>query len=148
MTHSDTEPVRLLALPLSLACILALGGCSDEGIGAEGTTTVLGDTVIVESVTPLHPEPARLERVQRYGARDDPGPATLVRVMAIAVGPEGSVFLYDMQEGIKKFHVGGHFSGWVARDGAGPGEVRYTTALVVGPGGEVPALDLGIRRFR
>lgn len=107
---------------------------------------VLGDTAVVENLAPVHGSPGRLEVVTRYGALNDPGPTTLVNVMAVTTGPDGSVYVYDNEEGIKRFDRGGEFSGWVAREGAGPGEVRYTTSLAVGPNGEVAALDLGNRR--
>ena len=129
----------------TLVLITATAACGGEPDGSEAVRERLGDTLVVENRTPRHNAP-RLQAVARYGSLDDAGPATLVEVMAMTAGPDGSVVLYDNGEGIKRFAPSGEFAGWVARLGAGPGEVRHTTSLAVGPAGEVAALDLGNRR--
>lgn len=132
--------------PLPPAVLLVLSGCLGDRNDDLASQMTVGDTVVVESRAPVHKAPARLRAVARYGALDAVGPATLVQVMAIAVAPDGSVYLYDEQQGIKRFHAGGDFSGWVAKEGSGPGEVRHTTAIAIAPNGDVAALDLGNRR--
>jgi hypothetical protein len=91
---------------------------------------------------PMHADPAGLQLVHRYGAFDDPGPATFAYAMSIAAGSDGSILVYDNNVGIKRFDRDGRFSGWVARDGAGPNEVGFTRGLAFGPEGMVAAHDL------
>lgn len=108
---------------LALFLSLAIGGCSSDGGDTSTRRWTSGDTLVVENSAPLHSARARLVPVARYGAFDDAGPATLVRVHSLAVAPNGDVILYDNEQGIKRYDVGGDFKSWVAKAGKGPGEV-------------------------
>jgi hypothetical protein len=132
------------AVTSAVGALLVITGCSTDR-GGDLVHQFVGDTMIVEVRTPVHSAPARLLPVARYGALDDPGPASLGTIYAMTVDSEGAVLVYD-DEGIKRFAPTGELVGLVARPGAGPGEVRHTIGLAVDPLGRLVALDLGNRR--
>lgn len=131
---------------------LALGvagwasACSGEVSDQAFDRTAVADTIIMENAAPLNPRPAHLRPVAWYGDFLATGPASLNRVFAFTVGPDGSVFIYDYLAGLKLFGPDGDFVRTLAREGAGPTEVRYVDAIAVSEGGNVAALDLGNRR--
>lgn len=126
---------------------LAVAGCSNDGGDTSVRRWTVGDTLVVENSAPIHSARGRLVPVARYGAFEDAGPAALARVYSLAVSPNGDVILYDNEQGIKRFDVGGDFKNWVAKAGKGPGEVGYAPALAVAPNGGIAALDLENRRL-
>jgi len=89
----------------------------------------------------MRPDTASLDLVRRYGAFDGSLEYEIHDPRSLAIGPEGDVYVFDLDAGIKHFDASGEFRGWVARIGAGPGEVGLATRLAAGPLGEVAAYD-------
>lgn len=78
----------------------------------------------------------------RLGRMEGEGPDLFGRVAALAVGPEGRVYVADGQaRDVRAFSPGGSFLFSFGRQGEGPGEFEEIDGLAVGPEGEVSVRD-------
>jgi hypothetical protein len=139
-------PKQLSAVVLLVALALCAGSC-DDAPGGVYERRVRGDTVFIRSIRPAFEDTVWMQPLQQYGVVEGPVELMFSRVEQIAIGPGGSVFVYDYQQGIKQFSSSGKFVRWVARAGQGPEEVGYIVGLTVNEAGEVAAYDQGNARI-
>jgi len=130
--------MRLRTLVLLLACALAPAcGQQDTGTGAGNLTTTF-DTVggVVHVANAGTPPEWRLAPVVSIGPKtltDEGAPEEFGSVTAAALGPDGNVFVADVQNReIRVFGLDGAHRRTFGRDGEGPGEFRsiYSVAWV------------------
>lgn len=121
-----------LACALSAAC-----GPQDPGSQAGGLTTTFDTVGSVVHVTNAGTPPEwRLAAVVSIGPKtltDEGGPEEFGRVTAVALGPDGNVFVADVRNReIRVFGLDGAHRRTFGRDGEGPGEFRsiYSIAWV------------------
>ena len=62
------------------------------------------------------------------------------------VGPDGSLFVFDVDSDLRHYDADGTYVRTIARQGQGPGEVRYVVGMDVSVDGLLAALDFGNRR--
>ena len=145
--------MRIAAACLAAAFVV-LGGCSDRGPGTgagswQAERDTLGDTVVVRTLAGSLRPPARLVPTMSIGAADGDDEAYLLGSMrAIAVAPDGSVYISDGGPVLKKFAADGRFIRVIGRSGGGPGEYRGPDGgLAVLPDGRVVIRDPGNGRL-
>ncbi len=106
------------------------------------TSTQIGDTLVVRNSAPAIPDTLVPREIMRVGQLNGPLEQVFSDVLAFTTGPDGSIFVHDRDDGIRRFSPGGEFLGYVARDGRGPTEVGYVQAMAASAGGELAAVDL------
>lgn len=120
---------------------LAGVGCSEATVQSDRLT--VGDTTIVRSVTPLVPDTLEPREVVRIGSLDGPMEYAFSNIFDFAVGADGSVYIHDRDDGIRRYDADGTFQGYLAREGEGPAEVGYIRAMDASPDGtRLAAIDL------
>lgn len=124
---------------------MAALGCGAESSNARSYT--LGDTIVVENVSPLVADTVHPVEVQRYGRAAGELEYLFSHISSFAVGPAGEVYIHDDGEGIREYAPDGDFVGYVARQGEGPGEVQYVIGMHVSATGTLAAYDLGNSRI-
>lgn len=132
---------------LLCACAGDRSGSPAGGWRAERDT--LGDTVVVRTVGGSMRGPARLSAVMSIGVADGEEEAYLLGNMrAIAVAPDGSVYISDAGPVLRKYGPDGTFIRVIGRSGGGPGEYRSPDGgLAVLPDGRVVIRDPGNGRL-
>jgi hypothetical protein len=143
MRHSMSA-TRLLLLA---ACVTMSACQRDAGAAARGTWTAsidtIGDTLVVRtergSVWVGDP---RFEPVLRIGELDGPEEFTFGAINAIAVAPDGPIYVLDRQAlVVRSFdRQGRHLRSFGGR-GAGPGELSRPTGMALLPDGRVLVSD-------
>lgn len=122
-------------------------GCADGSRSTPASDTeAVGDTVIVTSARPAQPDTLLPTETARYGRGEGPIEEMFRAVRAFAVGPDGTVFVHDADDGIRAFSVDGSFSHRVAGSGEGPGEVGYLMGMDASADGFLAVVDLGNER--
>lgn len=110
------------------------------------TRQIVGDTTVVDNVAPVIEDTLKAQEVARIGRADGPPDFLFSEIFAFAVGPDGSVFVHDRENGIRRFSPDGAEVAWIARQGPGPGETRYVLGMSVDREGRLAAVDLGNAR--
>jgi len=84
----------------------------------------------------------------RIGTLEGIGPQVLGEIGALAVGPEGRVYVFDrMASEVRSFSLDGA-SEWVfGGPGPGPGEFRNVSGMAVAPDGQLWIVDPANRRY-
>jgi hypothetical protein len=130
-------------------CVL-LGACAEGGepgrAGAwRAERDTLGDTIVVRTLAGSVRPVARLVETMSIGAADGEAEAYLLGNMrAIAVAPDGSVYLSDAGPVLRKYGPDGTFVRAFGRSGRGPGEYSQPDGgLAVLPDGRVVIRDPG-----
>ena len=121
---------------------LVIGGCDDAPPDSSGQ---LGDTTFVFSSAPQRGT-ASLREVSRIGMVEGPPEYLLGDVPMFTVGPDGSLFVADVDGDLRHYDKDGKYVRMIARQGQGPGEVRYVVGMDVSADGLLAALDFGNRR--
>lgn len=126
---------------------LFASGCGDGTPDSSdlGSSRRLGDTTFVVSSSPLRGT-ASLREVSRIGMIEGPPEYLLGRVPMFTVGPDGSLFVADVDSDLRYYDAGGSYVRTIARQGQGPGEVRYVVGMDVSVDGLLATLDFGNRR--
>src|SRR5437870_5627047 len=90
------------------------------------------DTVVKTVDRPLHAGVATLQAERRIGSADGADEYLFGRVSFVAVGPDGSIYVYDPQvPALRKYDVNGKYVKDLGRKGEGPGEYREIVGLAV-----------------
>lgn len=106
-------------IPLALwVFILACG--PGEPSGALERSEV-GDTVVIFSPAPVHPDTSHAREAMRWGQFSGDPDLLFSDIYAFSVTSDGSIIVHDDGEGIRKFDSQGKFLGRVAGTGAGQG---------------------------
>lgn len=134
--------VRAVAILSLIGCT---GGCSRGS--TDFTQNTVGDTTVVESTRPLIPDTLHPREVARIGREDGPLDFLFSNINVFAVGPDGSVFVQDSDDGIRRFSADGSSVERVARAGEGPAEIDYVIGMDVDSSGRLAAVDLGNARI-
>ena len=136
-----------------IGCVL-LGACAEGDAASRpgawrAERDTLGDTIVVRTVAGSLRPPARLVETMSIGAADGEAEAYLLGNMrAIAVAPDGSVYLSDAGPVLRKYGPDGTFVRAFGRSGRGPGEYSQPDGgLAVLPDGRVVIRDPGNGRL-
>jgi hypothetical protein len=106
---------------------------------AQGT-----DTIVKNVARPVHSGLATLSREVRIGSLDGADEYVLGDVSEIAVGRDGSIYVYDRQVPVlRKYDAAGKFVKQFGRKGQGPGEYLNAGGLAVLADGRVLLWDTG-----
>ncbi len=115
---------------LVVACIVVVTmfpACRGEGGDSRGTGS-WGDAELVEEI--------------RIGELDGPDEYLFGRIAALAVGPDGSIFVADhQQKSVRQYDMAGNYVRAVGRYGEGPGEYRQILGMRCLPDGTLAVLD-------
>lgn len=143
------------SLSVRFACYLCLAALACEG--AESGPGVLrvsqdtvGDTVIITTLAgSVWGEPRRLVADLTIGVLEGPDHYTFGQIRSLAVGPDGSIYVYDAQaRQLRKYAADGAFVAVFGREGGGPGEYRNPDGgLAVTADGRVLLRDPGNGRI-
>ena len=129
-----------------LAGVLASFGCASDDPPSVRRYQ-LADTLVVESLKPLIRDTLYPVEVHRYGMTDGPPEYLFNEIYSFAVDDQGSVFVYDQRDGVRRYAVTGEYEGIVAGRGNGPEEVGSIVAMDASGAGRVGVIDQGNRRF-
>ena len=132
---------------VAILMTLSIGGCGEgtPDSSRQYTSRQVGDTTFVFSSSPLRGT-ASLREVSRIGMIEGPPEYLLSRLPVLTVGPDGSLFVFDLRSDLRQYDAEGTYLRTIARQGQGPGEVRYVVSMDVSADGELAALDFGNRR--
>lgn len=128
--------------PVASLVALVLLGCEGE---APPISRQIGDTTLVFSNQPLRAT-GSLREVVRIGTVDGADEYLLARISMIAVGPEGDVFVAQVDGDLRQYDPEGTFVRRVAGVGQGPGEVQYVVGMDVAADGRLAVVDFGNQR--
>lgn len=146
------RPLRGRGVSLSaLALLWALLPACSAGEGGRGgawggwmDTTAAG---VVHVHSPADPawspdEAWRVTEELRLGSASTDGPELFGRVVALEVGPDGRLYVFDGQaQELRIFSADGRHLRTVGGEGGGPGEFRGVAALRWSPSGELWVVD-------
>ncbi len=107
---------------------------------------VVGDTTVVFSQEPLIRDTVTPVQIARFGSVSGSPEETLVNVVSFAPGHDGSLFVHDRDNGIRRFGPDGAFAEWIAEPGQGPDEILHALGMDVGRDGRLGVVDLGNAR--
>lgn len=134
-----------------LVCVLA--GCHQDGQSERRPLAVerdtVGDTVIVRTVAGSRwGSPRRMQASVTIGKADGAPYEMLGDIRAIAVAPDGAIYVSDGGPVLRKYDRSGHFVSTFGREGGGPGEyARPDGGLGVLSDGRVVLRDPGNGRM-
>ena len=133
-------------IALAVAACRDAGGESDDGVVVERERR--GDTAVVRTVSgSAWGDTARLVEDLRIGALDGREELTFGRVSQMAVGPDGSIFVFDdPATAIRQFDSTGAFLRTLGRRGQGPGEHRLVLGMAVLSDGRLATYDVQNQR--
>jgi hypothetical protein len=130
----------------------AAAGCSDADGGPGAGVVVererIGDTAVVRTVSgSAWGDTARLVEDLRIGALDGREELTFGRISQMAVGHDGSIFVFDdPATAIRQFDSTGAFVRRLGRRGQGPGEHRLILGMAVLTDGRLATYDVQNQR--
>ena len=115
------------ALIAACIVIMTIPACQGDG-GVPDGTGEWGVVTLVEEI--------------RIGELDGPDEHLFGRVAALAVGPDGSMYVADhQQKSIRQYDPGGNYVRAAGRYGEGPGEYRQILGMKSLPDGTLAVLD-------
>ena len=135
--------------------LLSLAAVSCErpqGAGASDLTlqrSTIGDTVVVRNLSgSLWGDTVRLVEELRIGDREGGDAYTFGDVRAMAVGLDGTAYVYDASmRALRSYDTAGHYVRTIGRDGAGPGEYRDVVGLAISRNGRLFLRDPRLGRI-
>jgi len=133
---------------------LGLLGCAEGAADRSGWTATrdtVGDTVVVRTVEgSVWGGSARLVEELRIGRLEGPEELTFGRIVGLAVGPDGSIYVVDQQvPALRKYAPDGSYVGLFGGEGKGPGEyARPDGGLAVLRDGGIAVRDPGNGRIQ
>src|SRR5688500_9686897 len=138
--------ICVAGVALAVAACSDAGGESDEGVVVERER--IGDTAVVRTVSGgAWGDTARLVEDLRIGALEGREELTFGRVSQMAVGRDGSIFVFDdPATAIRQFDSTGAFLRTLGRRGQGPGEHRLVLGMAVLSDGRLATYDVQNQR--
>jgi hypothetical protein len=138
-------------MPLLPAALL-LAACSGvEGRGAGSLVLdTIGDTIVARSqgAGTWGNQPAEVVREVRIGELEGADEYTFGRIVAVGVGPDGSIYVLDEQvPTVRRYAADGRHIASFGRSGAGPGELKQPDGMTVLRDGRVLVRDPGNARI-
>ena len=125
----------------TLTCFLL--GTAVGSVGAQATPAAR-DTIVRVAQQPEHQGVATLAEEISIGIADGAEEYMLGEVADIALGRDGSLFVFDRQVPIvRQYDAAGRFIRTIGRKGAGPGEYRSTSGIATMPDGRLLLWDTG-----
>jgi hypothetical protein len=121
---------RTIARSRLVYCLwLIFLACEGAGSGAGGlriSQDTIGDTIIVRTLAgSVWGEPRGLLADLKIGELEGADPYAFGDIRSLAVGPDGSIYVYDAQaKQLRKYASDGTFVAVFGREGGGPGEYR------------------------
>lgn len=143
---SWVRPCAVLLLTGGLAC--TSGGAPAAGTW-EAVVDTVGDTIVVRTLAGSEwPDTATLAPELSIGVLDGAEEEMFGEVRAIAVAPDGEVFVLDRHvPTVRRFGPDGTYLGSIGRDGSGPGEFKRPEAMALLPDGRLLVRDPGNARI-
>ncbi|MEX2526692.1 MAG: 6-bladed beta-propeller [Gemmatimonadota bacterium] len=141
--------VRSGALLTSVALAVACGGDAPAPALQLQIDTV-ADTIAVRNLAgSLVPAGMQLVPEIRIGALEGPDEEIFGAISGLAVGPEGTIYVYDRQvPALRAYNAAGEFVRTLGRQGGGPGEYENSDGgMAVLSDGRVVIRDPGNARF-
>jgi len=135
---------------MAAAVAACTGSEADRPRGPQVTRDTVGDTIIVRTLTgSAWGTPGRLVEDLSIGVLEGPDHYVFGRIHSLAVGPDGSIYVFDAQATeLRKYARDGTFLTVVGREGGGPGEYRQPDGgLAVTADGRVLLRDPGNGRI-
>lgn len=136
----------------ALACLVLAAACGerrpDTGLRTEVDT--VGDTVVVRTLAGSLWDSTRVLTEDLSIGVDDGAPEEMFGdLRALAVGPDGAIYVMDPEPALRKFDRAGRYVATFGRLGSGPGEYRQPDGgLTVLGDGRVVVRDPGNGRFQ
>lgn len=137
---------------VQVALLLLLAGCAGERSSADGWRAerdTVGDTIVVRTASgSIWGAPRTLVERASVGKAEGDDVDLLGGFRAIAVAPDGSIFISDAGPVLRKYAADGHYLETFGRKGGGPGEYANPDGgLAVLPDGRVLIRDPGNGRI-
>jgi sugar lactone lactonase YvrE len=111
---------------LGVWCVAVLAACSGERTASDAWRAkrdTVGDTMVVRTVSgSVWGSPRTLVAMATVGKADGADHDLLGDFRAIAVGPDGSIYISDEGPVLHKYAPDGHYVATLGRKGGGPGE--------------------------
>jgi hypothetical protein len=111
---------------IGASLLLVLAGCAGEGPATDGWRAerdTVGDTIVVHTVSgSVWGAPRTLVERASVGKADGDEVDLLGGFRAIAVAPDGSIYISDGGPVLRKYAADGHYLATFGRKGGGPGE--------------------------
>ena len=103
-----------------------------------------GDTIVRNAQAPRYPGVATLIEEMSIGVADGSEEYVLGRVSDIALGRDGSLYVFDGQVPVvRHYDASGKFVRRIGRSGSGPGEYRSVSGIATMPDGQLLVWDTG-----
>lgn len=140
-----TRHRRMSSLPLTalVAVVMLAAACAGGDAGGVTSTTVerdtIGDTVVVRTIAgSIWGDSAHLVEELRIGELDGPDKYTFGQIRELAVGPQGTIYVYDgAVKALRAYDSTGRYLRTIGAEGGGPGEYREVLGLAVLPDGRL-----------
>ena len=109
-----------------------------------GSSRAAADTVVRVAQQPAHKGVATLVEEMSIGVADGAEEYMLGEVADIALGRDGSIYVFDRQAPVvRQYDANGRFIRSIGRSGAGPGEYRSTSGIATMRDGRLLLWDTG-----
>ena len=129
-------------ITLVVGCTLALTLTPMLGGSALAAAVQRSDTVVRLAGRPVHAEVGTLVEEISIGVTDGADEYMFGEIADVAIGRDGSIFVYDRQVRIvRQYDANGKFVRTFGRAGQGPGEYRAVSGIAVLPDGRVLVWD-------
>jgi hypothetical protein len=121
----------------------ALSLCVSSSM-AQNRSAERADTVVRAAPQPVHPGVATLVEELSIGVADGTEEYILGEIGDVALGRDGSLYVYDGQVPIvRHYDANGKFLRSIGRRGSGPGEYRSVSGIATTPDGRLLVWDTG-----
>lgn len=122
--------------------ILAAACAGGDTAGTASITVerdTIGDTVVVRTIAgSVWGDSARLVEELRIGELDGPDEYIFGQVRELAVGPQGTIYVYDgAVKALRAYDSTGRYLRTIGAEGGGPGEYREVLGLAILPDGRL-----------